>query len=327
VARRLHEKEDVGVAKAWNLLTAKVMGWVRDFILILPNLLVAVLVLVGFWLIAKLVRNLLDRLLRRVSHSEQVNRLLAQTVFVALLAAGLFVSLGILGLQKTVASLLAGAGIIGLALGLAFQDIAANFMAGIYLAIQRPFRAGHLIQTKDFFGLVKRVHLRWTELRTQQGQIVLIPNKQVFENPITNYSTTGMRRIDLKAGVSYGDDLEKVRRVAIRAVEQVAARRQDTGVELFFEEIGDSSIEFVVRFWIDFTAKQADYLRARSEAIERLKRAFDENGISFPFPIRTLDFGVRGGEKLSEVLEEVGMGRQGGSSPQPAVQTRPYPKR
>ncbi|HEY7214273.1 MAG TPA: mechanosensitive ion channel family protein, partial [Thermoanaerobaculia bacterium] len=126
---------------------------------------------------------------------------------------------------------------------------------------------------------------------------------QVFENPITNYSTTGVRRIDLEVGVSYGDDLEKVRRVAVGAVEQVAARKAETDVELFFEEFADSSIHLVVRFWIDFTSKQADYLAARSEAIERLKRAFDENGITIPFPTRTLDFGVRGGEALSEVLE------------------------
>jgi len=298
----------VGIAKAWNLLTAKVMGWVRGLILILPNLLVAVLVLVGFWLAAKLARNLVNRLLRRVSHSEQVNRLVGATVYLALIAAGVFISLGILGLQKTVASLLAGAGIIGLALGLAFQDIAANFMAGIYLSIQRPFRVGHLIETKDFFGIVQRVHLRWTELRIPEGQILLIPNKQVFENPIKNYTTSGRRRVDIETGVSYGDDLEKARRVAIRAVEQVSARKPDSEVELFFEEFGDSSIDFVVRFWIDFTTKQSDYLQARSEAIERLKRAFDENGITIPFPIRTLDFGARSGERLPEVLEEVGAG-------------------
>src|SRR3954452_3631445 len=167
------------------------MGWMRDFILLLPNLAVAVAGLVGFWLLAKLARNLLHRVLRRVSHSEQVNRVLGQTVFLALVAAGLFIALGILGLQKTVASLLAGAGILGLALGFAFQDIAANFMAGIFLSIEHPFRAGHLIQTKDFLGVVQRIHLRWTEVVTPQGQLALIPNKQVFENPITNYTTTG----------------------------------------------------------------------------------------------------------------------------------------
>src|SRR5947209_20502672 len=137
----------MGIGNAWHLLIAKVTGWASEFVLLLPNLAVAVLVLVGFWLAAKLARNLLLRLLHRISHSEQVTRLLAQTLYVALLAAGFFISLGILGLQKTVASLLAGAGILGLALGFAFQDIAANFMAGIYLSIEHPFRAGHLIQT------------------------------------------------------------------------------------------------------------------------------------------------------------------------------------
>ncbi|HKI00931.1 MAG TPA: mechanosensitive ion channel [Thermoanaerobaculia bacterium] len=309
----------MGIRKAWELLSGKVMGWVRDFVLLLPNILVAVAVLFGFWLIARLMRGAAHKLLRRVSHSEQVNRLVGQAVYLAFLAAGLFVALGVLGLQKTVASLLAGAGIIGLALGFAFQDIAANLMAGVYLSIQHPFRVGHLIETKDFFGVVKRVHLRWTEIRSAQGQVVLIPNKQVFENAIQNYSGTGHRRIDIRAGVSYGDDLEKVRRVAVRALEQVSTRKMDTEVEIFFEEFGESSIDFVVRFWIDFTSHQSEYLQARSEAIERLKRAFDENGITLPFPVRTLDFGVRGGEKLSEVLGEAGIGggRPGTGGPRP----------
>jgi len=305
----------VEIGKAWNLLADKVMGWARDFILLLPNLAVAVAVLVGFWLLAKLARNLLHRLLRRVSHSEQVNRVLGQAVFLALVATGLFISLGILGLQKTVASLLAGAGIIGLALGFAFQDIAANFMAGIYLSIEHPFRAGHLIASKDIQGIVKRVHLRWTEIRTPQGQIILVPNKQIFENPITNFSATGQRRVDLKAGVSYGDDLEKVRRVAVQALEQMPSRRPDTEVELFFEDLSDSSINLVARFWIDFTSRQSDYLRAKSEAIERLKKAFDQNGITMPFPTRTLDFAVKGGESLSQTLEEV-EARRGGRRPE-----------
>ncbi|HEX3554351.1 MAG TPA: mechanosensitive ion channel family protein [Thermoanaerobaculia bacterium] len=304
----------MGIGNAWHLLIAKVTGWASQFVLLLPNLAVAVLVLVGFWLIAKLARNLLLRLLQRVSHSEQVTRLLAQTIFLALLAAGFFISLGIVGLQKTVASLLAGAGILGLALGFAFQDIAANFMAGIYLSIEHPFRAGHLIQTKDFLGIVQKVHLRWTEIRNPEGQLVLVPNKQVFENPITNYTTSGKRRVDLKLGVSYGDDLEKVRKVTVKTLEQIPARKADTEVEMFFEELGDSSINLVARFWIDFASKQADYLAARSEAIERIKKAYDDNGITMPFPTRTLDFAVKGGEPLHEELAALGIGRsQGGA--------------
>jgi len=307
----------MNIGKAWELLAGKVLGWGRDFVLLLPNLAVAVAVLVGFWLLAKAARNVLTRLLRRVSHSEQVNRVLGETVFLALVAAGLFIALGILGLQKTVASLLAGAGILGLALGFAFQDIAANFMAGIFLSIEHPFRAGHLIRSKEIEGIVKKVHLRWTEIRSPQGQVILVPNKQVFDHPITNYSTAGQRRVDLKAGVSYGDDLETVRRVAVQAIEQMSDRKPDTEVELYFEELGESAIKLVVRFWIDFTSKQTDYLRAKSEAIERLKRAFDDNGITMPFPTRTLDFPVKGGETLPAALEDVGLGARRGSGRAP----------
>src|SRR4029079_7943822 len=126
------------------------------------------------------------RVLRGVPPAARYMGLWLQPVSLALLTAGLFISLGILGLQKTVASLLAGAGILGLALGFAFQDIAANFMAGIFLSIEHPFRAGHLIESKDILGVVRRVHLRWTEIRSPEGQVILVPNKQVFENPITN---------------------------------------------------------------------------------------------------------------------------------------------
>jgi small-conductance mechanosensitive channel len=292
------------VGDLWNQLTGKVNGWGETLVLHLPNFLVAIVVLVVFWLLARAARSLVVRLLRRVSHSVQVNNLVGQTLYLGIVLAGAFSALGILGLQKTVASLLAGAGIIGLALGFAFQDIAANLLAGIYLSVRHPFRQGHLVKTQDFFGTVERVRLRWTEISTPQGQIVLVPNKLIFENPIMNYSAVGRRRVDLSLGVSYGDDLAKAREVAIRAVEGVSTRLPDREVELFYEEFGDSSIDFTVRFWIPFT-RQKVYLAARSEAIERIKKAFDTAGIQVPFPTRTLDFAVKGGEKLSEVLEEM----------------------
>jgi len=284
--------EGMSFDQTWGLLARKLTGWGRAFILALPNFLLAVLAVVVSWLIAKAVRNLVMRLLRRVSHSEQVNYLLAQMVYIAVLTAGAFVALGILGLQKTVASLLAGAGIVGLALGFAFQDIAANLMAGIYLSVRRPFRPGHLIKAQDYLGTVLEVNLRWTEILTQQGQLVLIPNKQVFENPIMNYSIRGTRRVDITLGVSYGDDLEKARQVAMEAVAAVPTRLPDREVELFYEELADSSIDFTVRFWIPFET-QKDYLAARSDAIIRIKKAFDAEGITIPFPTRTLEISPR----------------------------------
>lgn len=294
---------------AWNLLARKLTGWMHQLVLLLPNLLLAVLVVVLTWLLARLVRSMVARLLKRVSHSEQVNWLVAQAVYVGVFAAGTFIALGILGLDKTVASLMAGAGIVTLALGFAFQDIAANLLAGIYLSVRRPFRRGHTIKAQDYFGTVNQINLRWTEMYTPQGQLVLIPNKQVFENPIMNYSTLGRRRVDLSVGVSYGDDLVKAKEVAIRAVEDIPERLAERPIELYYEEIGESSINFVIRFWIPFS-KQGDYLAARSEAILRIKQAFDAEGITMPFPTRTLDFAIKGGETLTEVLEEVRTGRQ-----------------
>jgi small conductance mechanosensitive channel len=295
--------------QTWELLARKLTGWGRAFILGLPNFLLAVATVVGFWLLARAARNVVMRVLRRVSHSEQVNYLLGQIVYVAILAAGTFSALGILGLQKTVASLLAGAGIVTLALGFAFQDIAANLMAGIYLAVRRPFRRGHLVKTQDYFGIVQEVNLRWTEILTQQGQLVLIPNKQVFENPIMNYSVRGTRRVDITLGVSYGDDLEKAKQIAIEAVSAIPSILPGREVELFYEEYADSSIDFTIRFWISFE-QQKDYLAARSDAIIRIKKAFDAAGIALPFPTRTLEFAVKGGETLAEVLEEVGAARR-----------------
>lgn len=294
----------MNLENAWNLLARKLAGWGRQFVLLLPNLLLAILVVVVAWLVARLARSMVARFLKRFSHSEQVNWLVAQAVHVAVFTAGTFIALGILGLDKTVASLMAGAGIVTLALGFAFQDIASNLLAGIYLSVRRPFRRGQLIKTQDYFGTVNQINLRWTEVYTQQGQLVMIPNKQVFENPIMNYSALGRRRIDLEIGVSYSDDLARAREVAIQAVEQVSTRQPDRPVELFYEEFGRSSVNFVIRFWISFS-KQPDYLGARSEAIERIKQAFDAEGITIPFPTRILDFAVKGGSTLSEVLKGV----------------------
>ncbi len=293
----------MNLENTFSNLVDKLAGWLEGFILMLPNLVVAVLLVVVFWLAARLARRLILQVMERVSSYQQVNKLLATAGYVAVLAAGTFIALGVLDLDKAVTSLLAGAGIIGLALGFAFQDIAANFISGILMSIRRPFTEGDIVKTNDYFGTVVDVNLRSTYLQTFQGQLVVIPNKEVFQSPLINYSKTQRQRIDLRCGVAYGDDLEQAEQVALEAVRSIDYRDQDRDVDLYYEDFGDSSINFVVRFWIDFH-KQTDFLKARSDAIKRIKRAFDENGITIPFPIRTLDFGVVGGEKLSEVLPQ-----------------------
>lgn len=281
-------------------LVEKLEGWLEALILLLPNLVVAALIVGVAAVVARLARRGVRGVLRRTSSYEQVNNLLATIVYVVVLAMGTFVALGVIGADKAVTSLLAGAGIIGLALGFAFQDLASNFIAGILLSIRRPFVEGDLIRTGDHFGTVTEVNLRSTRLRTFQGQSAIIPNAQVFQDPVVNFST-GERRVDLRCGVAYGDDLEKAREVAIEAIRGLDGVDPDRPVDLFYEEFGDSSINFVLCYWLDFR-KQPDFLTAQSEGIIALKKAFDAHDLTIPFPIRTLDFGVVGGERLDEVL-------------------------
>lgn len=289
------------IQNALNDLITKLTGWVEAFILLLPNLVVAVVVSIAFGIASRLVRKGVQAAMSRVTSHPSINRLIGTIAGIVVLGAGLFVALGIVGLDKTVTSLLAGVGIVGLALGFAFQDIAGNFMSGIILMLKQPFRHDDLIETNGVMGLVKEVSLRATSIDLMDGRLAILPNSSVLNSTLINLSSTGQRRVELGVGVSYGEDLEEVRRVAIGAIERLEQRNRDTPVTLFYEGFGSSSIDFVIRFWIDFS-QQADFLAARSDAVMAIKGAFNEAGITIPFPIRTLDFGEVGGNRLDEVL-------------------------
>ena len=129
---------------------------------------------------------------------------------------------------------------------------------------------------------------------------MIIPNREVLQNPVTNYTKTHDRRVDLEVGVSYGDDLEKVKEITLNAVRKLENLLPDKEVQLYYKEFGDSSINFVVMFWIRYL-DESKFLAARSSAIMNIKKAYNENDITIPFPIRTLDFGIKGGEKLSDM--------------------------
>lgn len=285
--------------ESFGLLKNKLGSWISEIILMLPNILVAALVVVCFYLASKYLSNLILSLLRRFSKNTAINKLIATLCSLLINLIGLFVALGILNLDKTVTSLLAGVGVVGLALGFAFQNSAANFISGLGMAIRSPLNVGDLIETNDYYGMVSKIGLRSTEIRTLQGQLVDIPNRLIYQNPFANYNTLGSRRIDLVCGVSYGDDLQKVEDLVLKAIEGISNLDKQKKPALFFSEFGDSSINFKLLYWVKFK-EEKDYLKAVHEGIKIIKSAFDENDITIPFPIRTLDFGIKGGEKISE---------------------------
>lgn len=292
---------EINVEKPFKLVSDKVEGWITDLIAMLPNLVVAIIIVILFYVLARLARGAASNLFRRFSANLAVNSLFANIIFIALLITGAFIALGVLQLTTAVTSLLAGVGIVGLALGFAFQDIAANFISGILIAFQQPFRVGDIIENNDYMGTVTDISLRITTINTFQGLEVLIPNKNLFQDIVVNYTRTNERRVDLDVGVSYGDDLTKVKRVTLEAVSKLNSIDKSRDVTLFFKEFGDSSINFSVRFWAK-SPRQMDYLAALSDAVMAIQVAYNENDIMIPFPIRTLDFGIKGGEKLSEMV-------------------------
>lgn len=286
--------------QAFDIVYGKLVLWLRELIRLLPNIALAALVLVVGFFVAKWFKKLSCKLSAKLSHNPTLVDLFSSFVYIFTIGIALFIALSIVKLDTAVTSILAGAGIVGIALAFAFQDVAANFMAGIFITLRKPIRIGDIVEIKDYMGKVHNINLRDTVIRTFQGKFVIIPNKEVFQNPIENYSLLGRRRLDLTIGVSYGEDLEQVRDVVLDCVRDLPHIFQEEKSTLFFEEFADSSINFSLRIWID-TPDQLEYLHARSEAIIRIKKAFDANDIMIPFPIRTLDFGIKGGKELSEM--------------------------
>lgn len=287
------------IDKMTDLLNEKLVNWGEMIIKLLPNIVIAAIVLVIGLYIAKFVRRITLKLVSKISSNVTLNNLFSSVVYFAFIGIVLFTVLSILNLDKAVTSILAGAGILGLALAFAFQDIAANFMSGIFISFRKPLKVGDIVQIKDYMGKVKMINLRDTVIETFQGKTVIIPNKEVFQNPIENYTILQKRRFDLSVGVSYGDDLEKVREITFNAVKDIEDLSQEDEVSVFFMEFGDSSINLSVRMWVN-TPEQAIYNKVRSQAILNIKKAYDANDIMIPFPIRTLDFGIKGGKTLTE---------------------------
>ncbi len=295
----------ISVTGAAAGLLGKVGSWFDALVLLLPNLVVALLIVVATAFAARLVRSVVTSVMHRVTahapSAANVVSLLATVAYLIVLAVGLFAALRVVGLDGIVTTLLAGAGIVGLALGFAFQDIASNFIAGVLMAIRNPFVVGQIIETNAHTGVVTGITLRSTIIETFQGQRVVLPNAKVFGDAIINYSATQSRRVDLASGVGQGDDLDEVERVAVAALAALPMCDANRPVQFYYTGLGESTIDFTARFWVDFS-KQTDYLAAQSAGVKALKQAFDAHGISLPFPIRTLDFGPSGGVPMREML-------------------------
>ncbi|GAB1403419.1 MAG: mechanosensitive ion channel family protein [Lentimicrobiaceae bacterium] len=289
---------NVDFQNALNQVIEKIESWWTTFVSMLPNMGVAILLLIIFIVLSRLAANTFRKVIGKTSENKALITLFTTIIRYTVLGIGLFIMLSVLKLDKAVTSILAGVGILGLALGFAFQDIAANFISGIILAFRTPFTIGDIIKVNDIMGTALSTNLRTTIVKTFTGQEVFIPNKDVLQNPIVNYTTLGKRRIDISVGISYGDDLDKVQAITLETIKKIDGVIDPDNTVFDYEEFGGSSINFNIRFWISYPGAPG-YFKVKTDAIKAIKKAFDDNDIMIPFPIRTLDFGIRGGEPLS----------------------------
>jgi small-conductance mechanosensitive channel len=293
----------------YSLLSEKLEAWVEGAITLIPNIAVAFIIAIAFGALAKFIGNIAGKLMRRTFESRQIAGLLTSIIKSIVIVAGIFIALDFVGLKGTVTSLLAGAGIVGLAIGFAFQDMTENFIAGIAMGIRKPFDIGDVIEAEGVFGNVKEINLRNTLVETFYGQLEVIPNKILFRNILTNYSYLGYRRIEVPVGISYADDIEQAAEVITSAMndKDYVIRKDETAV--YAESFGDSSINLLLWFWIRYP-DEPGFMYIRHDAINTVKTVLEQNDILIPFPIRTLDFNAKGGDKLSTMLDKTGHSRE-----------------
>jgi small conductance mechanosensitive channel len=245
----------------------------------IPNAFTALAIFLVSLYAAGLAAALLKKVLQKRRAAPGASRLLAQLVRWTIIVIGT-----ITALQRffDVTAFLAGLGILGFTVGFALQDVMKNFAAGVILLVQRPFRVGEAISVAGFDGTIQAIDLRSTEMKTFDGRIVLIPNADVITNPITNYSRSDRRRVDLVVGVSYGADLQTARRTVLGAVQEVSGFVADPPPMVVFHTFSNQSVDMTAQFWID-TAK-TNPPAAKDEALTRVKTAFDREGIEIPHP-------------------------------------------
>lgn len=273
--------------KSYTTVTEKLESWLDVIISNLPNFVVAVIVFGITYFLSGLIRKYLDKILKGKVDQASMRSLITTLASIVVIALGLFIALSVLNLDTVLKSLLAGAGVAGLAIGLAVQTSLSNTFSGIYLSVKDVINIGDWIETNGYQGSVADVTLRHTIIREPDNNLVVMPNKMVVENPFKNFGLTKQIRTIVKCGVGYESDLPKVEEVTRNAIENNFHRDESKDIEFHWLEFGDSSINFQVRFWIEADSKLS-ILEAQSKAIKVIKKAFDENDINIPFPIRTV---------------------------------------
>lgn len=258
-------------------------GLFDKFIAAIPNILVALLIVAFSVWLAHLLSGLLKRGLTRRHTDPGVTQLLAEIVRWTIVVLGVTTAL-----QRffNVTAFLAGLGIVGFTVGFALQNIMQNFVAGVILLAQQPFKVGDAISVAGYDGTVLAVNLRTTEMKTFDGRIVILPNADLLSNAIVNYTRADRRRVDLSVSIAKDADAESARRSVLEAIGNVPGFVPDPAPLVVFQSLGGSSMDLAAFFWVDISKTSPP--AAKDAALLRIKKGFEDRGIDIPYPIQTI---------------------------------------
>ncbi|URL05746.1 mechanosensitive ion channel [Avibacterium sp. 21-595] len=281
-----------------TLVTHTLSQWKDWLIGFIPNIVSAIILLTLFYFLANILSKVALRIYSRLfAKNLRAAKGIAIGVKILIWFLGIILALEVLHLASFLTHLLAGAGIVGIIAGFAFKDIASNAFSGLLIKSEQPFDIGDWVNINNSIGKVMNIGLVTVELMTIEGETALIPNQMIYSGEFFNYSKLKKRRVILSTGVSYGDDLDKVRQVTLALMQEWDFVIDKNDINFYFTDIGSSTFDFVIRFWVNFVTYE-DYLESKSQAIMALKKRFEQENISIAYNVTTLDFGVKGGVNL-----------------------------
>jgi len=251
------------------------VGYITEYGL---RVIIAIAIFIVGRIVAKKLTSLAKKLLEKANWDATLIKFITNLIYILLLFVVLIISLQTLGIDTT--SFVAILGAATLAIGFALKDNLSNFAAGVMLLIFRPFEVGHFVEAGGASGVVEEIGVFNTTLRTGDNKVIYVPNSSIVGGSITNYSVKDTRRIDLVIGVSYEDDLKKVKEVLWDILNSDERILKDPPPTVAVSELADSSVNFVVRPWV----KSSDYWPVYFDLLETIKTRFDQEGITIPYP-------------------------------------------
>jgi len=283
-----------------NTIVSSLKELLASAVKIFPALLTAVIVLFLTRYAAQLAKKVAGKTGKSAFHSNSIQLLLEKTAFVMTWVIGVVFSCVLAFPGLDLGDIIATLGLGSVAVGFAFQDIIKNFFAGILLLLQEPFGIDDQIIIDSFEGTVEKISFRTTQIRTYQGERILIPNANVFTSAVQVQTAYASRRTNLGVGVDYNTPLENASDILLNTIQNIDEVLSSPAPEIDLVSFGDSSIDFIVRYWTE--PQQAQVRRTQTKAIIAIKKAFDQADINIPYPIRTLYFYNQ--EKYSDYMPE-----------------------